>query len=123
MLRMRSISLKWFGQMSVLEGLAIAFGAAIRVVQFSHDRSFWYDELWVALNLQHRSYTRLIYPLDHNQAAPLGFLVVAKVLLALGHDERWARLLPLLCSLLSIVLFARLCRALFARRAASAALF
>ena len=62
-------------------------------------------------------------PLSGNQLAPLGFLIAQRAVMSiLGVSIYASRLLPLVCGLLSLFLFARLARRILARRPALIAL-
>ncbi len=52
----------------------VIFGVVVRLVQYLNNRSIWFDEANLALNIVNRSYFQLLSPLDNNQAAPPGFL-------------------------------------------------
>ncbi|MFM7447952.1 MAG: glycosyltransferase family 39 protein [Leptolyngbyaceae cyanobacterium] len=82
---------------------AIGFGVLVRLIQYFSNRSLWRDEASLALNLVHRSYFQLLQPLDHNQAAPPGFLWIEKLALQLfGHSEYSLRLFPLIAGFVSL---------------------
>lgn len=82
---------------------AILFGIIIRCVQYLSNRSLWGDEASLALNIVDRSYLQLLQPLDHNQAAPLGFLWIEKLAIQLfGNNEYALRLFPLLAGIISL---------------------
>ncbi len=97
----------------------VALGAVLRLARYLANRSLWADEGSLAANLIGRSLAGLAAPLDLDQAAPLGFLVLEKaVTLLLGEGERALRLLPLLSGLAALVLFHGLLRELMERREA-----
>jgi len=76
------------------------FGTALRLRQYFHARSLWLDESMLALNLVDRDYWALLTPLDHTQAAPLGFLWLVKTaILCLGVNELSLRIVPLLAGI------------------------
>ncbi len=106
---------------------AIAAGVVLACIQYFHNRSLWYDETTLALNILARSYSGLFLPLDHLQVAPIGFLLVEKTAtLIFGPDEMALRLFPFLCFLASIPLLYFLARELLQDQTASllsAALF
>jgi hypothetical protein len=83
----------------------MALGAYLQFANWNFNRSYWADELDVALNLRDRGYAQLARPLDWDQVAPIGFLwaekTVAKVF---GDAERPLRLIPLLAALASMPL-------------------
>lgn len=77
--------------------LLLLAGTALRVVPFLLDRSLWLDEAKLALNVVERSPAQLFRPLDYEQAAPVGFLLLEKAMVsAFGEGERALRLVPLL---------------------------
>jgi hypothetical protein len=91
--------------------LLVLVGAVLRGVQYFSKSSLRVDEAALALNLLGRSFRELFEPLDLAQVAPWGFLAIEKGLFGLfGRSELGLRLLPFLASLLSLVLFERLCR-------------
>jgi hypothetical protein len=84
----------------------VAIGIVLRLRQFLFDRSLWVDESMLALNIINRSPAELLKPLDNNQGAPLGFLLLEKlVTLFFGSSEMALRLLPFVCGIVSIFLF------------------
>lgn len=86
-------------------------GVVLRLRQYLTGRSLWVDEAMLALNVVNRSLAGLFQPLDYDQGAPLGFLLVEKLFqLLLGKHELVLRLFPLLVGLLSLGLFALLLR-------------
>ena len=83
----------------------LALGLAVRILQYSVNRSLWLDEAKLALNILSHGYAQLAGPLDDNQAAPYLFLVVEKGATALfGPSELALRLFPLLCGLSALLL-------------------
>jgi hypothetical protein len=95
-------------------GLVLA-GGLLRITYFAADTALWGDEAAVALNLQARTYTELLRPLDFNQHAPAGFLLLEKVILEwCGWNERCLRLPALAAALLSLPAFWALLRTLTA---------
>ena len=84
-------------------------GIAIRLIQYFNNRSLWFDEVNLALNIVNRSYGELTQTLDHNQAAPLGFLWVEKLATQIfGNNEYALRLFPLVSNLVAFGVFYRL---------------
>jgi hypothetical protein len=89
----------------------VLFGILVRVVQYFSNRSLWGDEVWLATNLVNRSYWELLQPLDHNQAAPPGFLWTEKFAIQVfGNTEYALRLLPLVGGIISILAFYKLAK-------------
>jgi hypothetical protein len=94
-----------------LAWLIIAVGIAVRLSAYLHNRSVWMDEAMLWLNVISRPYAGLLLPLDYDQAAPVGFLVLLKFAVeTLGSSEYVLRLVPLLAGCFSLVLFYRLAR-------------
>jgi uncharacterized membrane protein len=92
------------------EGAAILIvflaGLILRVRQFLAGRSLWLDEAMLALNIVKRGFADLFKPLEYDQGAPIGFLLVEKIFnLFLGRNEYALRLFPLILGLLSLWLF------------------
>jgi hypothetical protein len=91
--------------------LIVGFGIALRLAQYLHNRSLWLDEAMLALNVVNRSVPELLRPLEYNQGAPIGFLVVQKLLAdAFGTNEYVLRLFPLICGIASLILFPKVAR-------------
>ena len=87
----------------------ICFGVLLHVGQYLFNRSLHVDEAPLALNIIRHSFARLLEPLDYNQGAPLGFLMIERVLVQLfGSHEYILRFFPLLSAVLAIILFARI---------------
>jgi len=91
--------------------LLLLTGSSLRVVPFLLDRSLWLDEAKLALNVVERSPAQLFRPLDYEQAAPVGFLLLEKgMVAAFGEGERALRLVPLLGGLGALWAFFPLAR-------------
>ncbi len=91
----------------------VALGTALRLVALLSDRCLWIDEAMLAQNLVSRSPAELLQPLDYNQGAPVGFLLLSKAALAAFGSAEWAlRLVPFGASLAGLVGFAWLARRL-----------
>jgi hypothetical protein len=94
-------------------------GATFRLSQYVANRSLWLDEAMLALNIINRSFAGLAQPLDDNQGAPLGFLLVQKLLtVLLGNADYVLRIFPLICGLSSIWAMYALAKRIFVERAA-----
>src|SRR3990167_6168457 len=87
--------------------IIIALGIFMRFSGYWANRSIWLDEACLALNVINKSFLDLIvHPLDDNQAAPVAFLLLTKLLVStLGRNEYVLRLIPFLASLGSLVIF------------------
>lgn len=96
----------WLERLSLL---GVGIGVLVRLVSYLSNRSLWYDEVSLGLNLLDRSYLELLTALDHNQAAPPLFLWIEKFAIQTwGPHEYALRLFPLLGGLLSLMLYYRL---------------
>lgn len=83
----------------------IILGIAFRIAQFASDRSLWLDEAMLALNIANRSFIGLTQPLDYNQGAPIGFLLMQKLaILAIGNYDWVLRLIPLVAGITSVIM-------------------
>lgn len=81
-------------------------GFLLRLRQYLTGRSLWADEAMLALNIVNRNFGGLLRPLDYDQGAPVGFLLVEKSSnLLLGRSEYALRLFPFIMGVLSIWLF------------------
>jgi len=90
----------------ILTGLILLAGALLRLRQYLTGRSLWLDEAMLALNIVNRNYSQLFQPLDYDQGAPIGFMLVEKTFnLIFGRNEFSLRLFPLLIGLASLWLF------------------
>jgi len=86
--------------------IIISFGTVLRISQYLFNRSLWLDESMLALNIINSSFTELLKPLDYNQGAPIGFLMVEKLLVQVfGNSEYVLRVFPLFCGIISLFLF------------------
>ena len=102
-------------KLSLISILFLIFGLTVRLVQYFHNRSLWYDEASVALNIINRDYLELLQSLDYNQAAPPGFLWIEKTIVQIGGNNEYSlRLFPLIAGVISLFTFYY-----FARRYAS----
>jgi len=91
--------------------LIIAFGAFLRILQYARNRSLWVDECSLALNIISRSFSQLLDPLDYNQAAPIGFLMVQRLMVGwLGDSEYTLRLIPFIAGLGSLIFFYKMAK-------------
>ena len=89
--------------------LIVILGFILRVRQYLENRSFWQDELSLAVNIVSRSFPGLAEPLGFHQAAPLGFLYIEKLLIILfGNADYILRLFPFVCGILAVYLLHRI---------------
>jgi len=112
---------RWAALLPLLPAALVALaGLALRVEQYLHGRSLWFDEALLALNVIHRPLRRLLAePLAYQQGAPPGFLTAQRLVVVLfGGSERTLRLVPFLGGCLALVVFARLAHRVLSRPAA-----
>jgi Dolichyl-phosphate-mannose-protein mannosyltransferase len=89
---------------TLLAGLLIVLGVALRVGGFAANRALWGDEVAVALNLRFRDFQGLLRPLDYDQTMPLPLLMgIKSIASVLGFSECVLRLLPFLAGCLLLV--------------------
>jgi hypothetical protein len=85
----------------------IWLGVLLRVVTFALNFPLWGDEAFVAVNLIQRGYRDLLRPLDYAQICPILFLwLELTAIKVLGFSEWSLRLIPTVCSVGSVFLFA-----------------
>jgi|WetSurMetagenome_2_1015567.scaffolds.fasta_scaffold05147_6 hypothetical protein len=83
----------------------IGIGVFLRLYFYVINRSLWFNEAMLALNIVNRSFLDLFKPLDYDQGSPIGFLLLEKVVISLlGNKDYKLRLIPLLAGLISIPL-------------------
>jgi len=91
---------------SITTSILLLLGFILRLRQYLTLRSLWVDEAMLALNIIHRNFAGLFQPLDMNQGAPVGFLLIQKTVnLILGRHELVLRLFPFLAGIASLWLF------------------
>ena len=98
--------------------LAVLFsGIGLALFQFFSNRSLWFDEAMLAINIVHRDFDGLLKPLELNQVAPILFLQLEKIFfLALPHSDLALRIFPLTAWLVSAILFSRIARSMLPSR-------
>ncbi|HEX6323496.1 MAG TPA: hypothetical protein VFZ36_07210 [Vicinamibacterales bacterium] len=84
--------------LALAPAMAVAVGAAgFLLYQWSGARPLWVDEEMIAINIRDRGLRDLAGPLWLGQSAPLGWLVVQRLMLATaGTGEQALRFLPVL---------------------------
>jgi hypothetical protein len=103
--------------------IVIGFGVLLRLSQYWFDRSLWLDEAYLALNITGRSVSELLKPLDYNQGAPVGFLIVERLLVeAYGGTEYVLRFFPLVSGVAALFLFYQVASAFITPKAVPIAL-
>lgn len=95
----------------LITALLVLAGLALRLRQYLSGRSLWLDEAMLALNIVERDFAGLLKPLDYDQGAPLGFLLLEKLTIALlRNGELTLRLPPFLAGCFTLVFFYLLLR-------------
>lgn len=86
----------WRAALEWLPALALLLGVALQLRQYVFNRSLWLDEAYLVGGMAGRDMVQLLtQPLDNNQAAPLGFLVLTRMAtMALGGSDWVFRLVP-----------------------------
>jgi hypothetical protein len=94
-------------------GVIALCGTVLRVIQYAADRSLWLDEAMLALNIVNRNVVQLLIgPLDLNQGAPPGYLMIEKLMVGvLGNSEYALRLFALVAGSLALLLMAVVAKA------------
>lgn len=89
--------------LQLLVAAALAVGVALRTSSYLADRSLWLDPAMLALNLIAKSPGELLGKLDWNQAAPPGFLLLAKLAgFFFDYQEASLKFWPWVASLASL---------------------
>jgi hypothetical protein len=97
----------------------VGLGLLLRVSQYLANRAYWIDECFLVSNIVGRTFSRLLEPLDYNQAAPPLFLMAERLAYLLGGTTEFAlRAVPLAGGLLSVLIFKRIAQACVDRTAA-----
>ncbi len=103
----------------MLTATVVGIGILLRIAAWRFDRSFWLDEILLALNITSRSFAELWRPLDHDQGAPVGFLMLVKLTATVfGTSEMALRVVPLLSGIGAMLLFPTVARRLLPAHAA-----
>ncbi|OWK36016.1 hypothetical protein [Fimbriiglobus ruber] len=90
----------------VLVVASILAGTGLRVFAYARNQSLWIDEAMLALNVVYRTSPELLEPLDLNQGAPVGYLLMCKtVTTAFGGSELMLRLPSFVAGLIGLALF------------------
>jgi hypothetical protein len=114
---------EFFGSARGLAWVAIAFGIIFRVADYINDRPFWKDEGFLAESVIGRPIFEFDRPMPHDQLAPPGFLIVARISWrALGDSSHALRLFPLVCGIAALVVLGEVARRSLSPRAVPIAL-
>jgi hypothetical protein len=108
----------------VYELAIIIFGAIFRIREYLFNRSLWLDESAISLEIVNKSLINLFKPLGLGQSAPIGFLILEKIAVAVfGISEQALRFFPLILGLGSIWLFYIICKKILDQKSTLIALF
>jgi hypothetical protein len=89
--------------------VVLGLGVFLRVWVYLTNRPYWMDEGSLLSNLEGTSIFDFSAPLHGDQLAPIGFLVIGRILVGLLGDSGYAtRLLAVVCGIASLWLFRRL---------------
>src|SRR5271167_104254 len=83
----------------------LAIGIFLRVAQYSCGRSLWNDEAELALNILQRPFAALFQPLQYHQGAPIGFLLLEKLITLASKSEIALRAIPFAAGIVALFLF------------------
>ena len=115
---LRSVVSVWFEYYGFI-ALAVwvgFIGIALRLFQYLLNRSLWADDAALATNIIQRSFAGLWQRLDYGQFATVGFMMLEKLItVSFGNSEYALRFFPLLCGILSIVLFYKMATAVIGK--------
>ncbi|MGN1124841.1 MAG: hypothetical protein ACI4SM_01520 [Candidatus Gastranaerophilaceae bacterium] len=91
----------------IILGCIFLLGVVIRCKTYFLSRSLWLDEACLALNLLDIPLFKSFYNYDYNQFAPPIFMFTTRLLTIIkgSYSELVLRLIPFVCSLLSIFVF------------------
>jgi hypothetical protein len=100
------INLKKYSIEKIVVALLLVAGVLLSLFQFLYNRSLWFDEAMLALNIINKNAFELLKPLDYDQVAPILFLLIEKLFsIILPNTEYGLRLFPLLCFWASLYFF------------------
>lgn len=89
----------------------IVIGIFLRLRQYFSDRSLWVDEAMLARNILERPLLELLQPLQYEQNAPIGFLLLSKIAALIGgYTAASLRFFPLVFGIAALILFYRVAR-------------
>lgn len=93
-----------------LPWIIIVCGILLRLFHYIENRSLWLEEAFLSYNFFNRNFTQLFQqPLDYDQQAPIGFLVIEDLVVDIfGQNEYALRFFPLICGIAAVILFYKL---------------
>jgi len=92
---------------TVIVWLLIALGIFLRLFHYFNNRSLWEDEVYLSTGIDKLSFSQLLHqPLDFQQKAPIGYLLVVKLCtLVFGPREMGLRFFQLVSGIASLFVF------------------
>ncbi|PIU41754.1 MAG: hypothetical protein COS99_03800 [Candidatus Omnitrophica bacterium CG07_land_8_20_14_0_80_42_15] len=107
----------------VLVWVIICFGIFLRLRQYLFDRSLWFDELILVNYVIKNSFFEFFKPQVNTPTAPLGFLLLQKIVTQVfGSSDYALRIIPLLTGIGSIFVFYKIAKYYVGKIAAPIAL-
>lgn len=88
-------------------------GVLNSLIRFLQNRSLWFDESMISVNIINKNFLELLKPLEYNQVAPIFFLQLEKLFSLFSNSEYSLRILPLLSFWISIYLFLKVLNIIF----------
>ena len=90
----------------VLLILIFALSVYLRLDAYLINNSFFTDEILLAMNIVEREGWGFLYPLNYLQSAPIGFMMLSKMVTQhIGITELCFRFIPFVSSILSLIFF------------------
>jgi hypothetical protein len=109
----------WRWVVSHPAGVLLGLGVTLRIWVYLGNRSYWMDESSLLGNLHPERILDFSRPLFGDQLAPLGFLIVERIMVRLFGASTYAtRFVPLLAGIASLFAFNHVARRLLSPRAA-----
>lgn len=95
---------KIYHQINLIVLISIGIsGLLLRIYFYLINRSLWFDEALLGLNIIQRDFLGFFKPLDFNQSAPIGFLLLEKLLIIISSPRDYIlRIIPLIAGILSV---------------------
>lgn len=90
----------------------LVFGGGLRFINGLLYYSFSMDEIWLGLNIKNLSFFELFNPLEHNQSAPIFFLLLEKFFYESMQSNIALKIPVTLISIVSLILFYKLLKKL-----------
>jgi hypothetical protein len=98
---------------SIIIFIISLLGVLNSLFRFLQNRSLWFDESMISVNIINKNFFELFKPLEYNQIAPILFLQLEKLFSLISNSEYSLRILPLLSFWISIYLFLKIVNIVF----------